>query len=323
MRAIQIKAFGEPDTLLELVDLPEPPVPGPGQVLLGVEFSPLNMHDLHVVRGHFFHEPELPGVVGNEGVGKVLQVGAGVDNVAVGDRVLVPLFSWSWRERLVVPAAGLFALPADADPVQLSMLGINPPTAALLLSQFHMPEPGDWIVQNCANSGVGRSVIAIARERGIKTINIVRRAELVDELKQAGADLVFVDGPKVADEIRVSVGNDRVPLGFDGIGGAATGVLAKIVTNKGWVAAYAFISGQPAAIDSIDLVAKRIKVTGFFLGYPDFAPLIPAALKESAKLIADGKLFVPVAATYPLSAIKEAAAHVERGGKVILDITAA
>src|SRR2546427_6821738 len=61
-------------------------------------------------------------------------MGGGVDHLNVGDRVLVPLYSFSWRERLVAPAAGLFALP-EADPRQLAMLGINPPTAALLLNE--------------------------------------------------------------------------------------------------------------------------------------------------------------------------------------------
>ncbi len=63
------------------------------------------------------------------------------------------------------------------------MLAVNPVTAALLLSEFKTLKPGDWIVQSAANSGVGRSVIAYAQERGLKTVNIVRREELVAELK--------------------------------------------------------------------------------------------------------------------------------------------
>ena len=322
MRAIQIEAFGDPKSVLALVDLPEPAAPGAGEILLGVEYAPLNVHDFHVIRGQFFFMPELPGVVGNEGVGKVLQVGEGVTNVAVGDRVLAPLYSYTWRERMVVSAEGLTALPIDADPVQLSMLGINPPTAGLLMSEYVTLQPGDWVIQNAANSGVGRSVIALAKSRGFKTINIVRRAELVEELKQAGGDLVVVDGPDVVAEIRAVVGDARVPLGIDGIGGAATGILANIVTHQGYVVAYALMSGQPAAVETLDLVMKRIKVTGFFLSYPDFHPKIQAVVEEAAGMVADGQLYVPIAATYPLSAIAEAVAHVERGGKVILDIGA-
>ena len=82
--------------------------------------------------------------------------------------MLVPLYSFSWRERLLAPAAGLFSLP-DADPRQLAMLGINPPTAALLLDESIDLRPGDWVAQNAANSGVGRSLIAIHVDRSLRS----------------------------------------------------------------------------------------------------------------------------------------------------------
>ncbi len=143
------------------------------QVFIGVEFSPLNQSDLLLARG-IYASRHTPTVIGNEGVGRVLAVGVGVENVKVGDRVLAPLSSFTWREQMVVPASGLFALPPDADPQQLSMLAINPPTAALLLSEYVNLKPGEWVMQNSANSGVGRWVIAFAKTRGLNTVNIVR-----------------------------------------------------------------------------------------------------------------------------------------------------
>ena len=168
MRAALIKAFGEPTDVLEVSDVPEPSGPAAGEVLVGVEYAPINMNDLYVIQGAFPVRPSLPSIVGNEGVGRVLAVGSGVGHLKVGDQVLIPLYAFSWRERLVVPAVGLFSLP-EADPQQLAMLGINPPTASLLLDEAPDLKPGDWVVQNAANSGVGRSLIAIARTRGIKT----------------------------------------------------------------------------------------------------------------------------------------------------------
>ena len=149
MRAVQIRTFGEPGIVLELADLPEPPAPAAGEVLIGVEHAPINMNDLYLIQGVYPGRPSLPSVVGNEGVGRVLAIGSGVDHLKVGDRVLVPLYSFSWRERLVAPAAGLSALP-EADPRQLAMLGINPPTAALLLNESIDLRPGDWVAQNAA-----------------------------------------------------------------------------------------------------------------------------------------------------------------------------
>ena len=107
--------------------------------------------------------PHFRAVIGNEGVGHVLAVGAGVENVKVGDRVLAPLSSFTWRERMVLPASGLFALPPGADPQQLSMLAINPPTAALLLGEYVNLKPGEWVVQNSANF-VSRAVGDRVRE---------------------------------------------------------------------------------------------------------------------------------------------------------------
>jgi NADPH:quinone reductase-like Zn-dependent oxidoreductase len=116
--------IGDPVDGLQYVDIPEPDAPGPNQVLIGVEFSPINPNDLMVAQGIYAFRPPLPAVIGNEGVGRVLAVGPGVESVKVGDQVLAPPASFTWRERIVVSAGGLSALPADADPRQLAMLGI-------------------------------------------------------------------------------------------------------------------------------------------------------------------------------------------------------
>jgi NADPH:quinone reductase-like Zn-dependent oxidoreductase len=115
MQAALIKAFGEPAEVLELADVPEPSGPAAGEVLVGVKYAPINMNDLHLIQGAFPVRPSLPSIVGNEGVGRVLAVGSGVEHLKVGDRVLIPLYGFSWRERLVVPATGLFSLP-EAEP---------------------------------------------------------------------------------------------------------------------------------------------------------------------------------------------------------------
>src|SRR5258708_30647230 len=118
MRAVQLTAYGNPVEGLKLVDIPAPAAPGPNQVLIGVEFSPINPSDLLLAKGIYELCPALPTVIGNEGVGRVLNVGPGVRNVEVGDRVLAPLSSFTYRERMVISAHELFALPPDADPRQ-------------------------------------------------------------------------------------------------------------------------------------------------------------------------------------------------------------
>jgi NADPH:quinone reductase-like Zn-dependent oxidoreductase len=320
MRAVHLTAFGNPVDGLECVDTAEPDAPGPNQVLIGVEFSPINPNDLMVAQGIYAFRPPLPTVIGNEGVGRVLAVGPGVESVRVGDRVLAPLSSFTWRERMVISAAGLSALPPGADPQQLAMLAINPPTAALLLSEYVDLKPGDWVVQNAANSGVGRWVIAFAKTRGLKTVSIVRRPELVAELEAIGADVVVVDSPDLPGTIKAAVGQAEIRLALDGVGGLATGVLAATLSPHGTLVSFAAMSGGPMSISPLDVIFKPLTMRGFWLGHPESAAKVAPAVAQAATMIANGAVHIPVAGTYPLSSIKEAIAHAQRGGKVLFDV---
>ena len=157
---------------------------------------------------------------------------------------------------MVISADGLFALPPDADPQQLAMLAINPPTAALLLSEYVDLKSGDWVVQNAANSGVGRWVIALAKTRGLRTVNIVRRPEFVDELEAIGGDVVVVDSPDVAGRIKAAVGQDDLHLALDGVSGPATGVLASTLSPRGTLVSFAAMSEAPMSISPLDVIFK-------------------------------------------------------------------
>jgi NADPH:quinone reductase-like Zn-dependent oxidoreductase len=320
MRAVQLTSFGNPVDGLEYVDIPEPDAPGPNQVLIGVEFSPINPNDLSVARGTYGFRPPLPAVIGNEGVGRVLAIGPGVASIKVGDRVLAPLSSFTWRERMVISAGGLSALPPDADPRQLAMLGINPPTAALLLSEYVDLKPGDWVVQNAANSGVGRWVIAFATLRGLKTVNIVRRPELVAELEAIGGDVVVVDSPDVSERIKAAVGQAELHLALDGVSGPATGVLAATLSPRGTLVSFSAMSGGAMSISPLDVIFKPLTLRGFWLGHPESTAKLAPAVVQAATMIASGRVRIPVAGTYPLSSIKEAVAHEKRGGKILLDV---
>src|SRR5713101_8207740 len=312
MRAVQLTAFGNPVEGLEYVDIPEPDAPGPNEVLIDVEFSPINPNDLMVAQGIYAFRPPLPAVIGNEGVGRVLAIGPRVESVKVGDRVLAPLSSFTWRERMVVPAGGLSALPADADPQQLAMLAINPPTAALLLSEYVELKPGEWVVQNAANSGVGRWVIAFAKTRGLKTVNIVRRLELAAELEAIGGDVVVVDSPDVPDRIKAAVGQAELRLALDGVSGPATGVLAATLSPRGTLVSFAAMSWGPMSISPLDVIFKPVTMRGFFLGHPEFAAKRVPAVMQAAAMIASGRLHIPVAGTYPLSKLSRTRNAAER-----------
>src|SRR5471030_1393331 len=107
-----------------------------------------------------------------------------------------------------------------------------------MLSDFVDLKGGDWVIQNVANSAVGRLLIVLAHQRGLRTVNVVRRAELAGELKQLGADLVVVDGADLAERVARETAGAPIRLGVEAIGGAATGRLVECVATDGTVVHY-------------------------------------------------------------------------------------
>jgi NADPH:quinone reductase-like Zn-dependent oxidoreductase len=322
MQAIQLTKYGEPEDSLRLAEIAEPDRPKPGQILIGVEYAPINDNDMLLARGLYTIQPKVPSVVGNEGAGKVLAVGDGVHNVKIGDRVVIPLGVFSWAEKVLAPAEKAIVLPAGIDPRQAAMLSINPPAAALLLEEFVSLKRGDWIVQNASNSGVGRSVIAFAKQKGVQTINIVRRPELIQELKDIGADVVLLAGPNAAVEANRATGGALVRLALDGVGSDATGTLLDIVGWEAKIVCYAFPTRDLIKLNPFGLVAKRASIHPFFMHYPDNLPKIPEKVRAAAELVAHHQLRLLIAAVYPVRRFPEALRYaLGGGGKVLLDFT--
>jgi NADPH:quinone reductase-like Zn-dependent oxidoreductase len=318
MRAVQITQFGKPEDVMRVVDLQEPPAPGDGEVKVAVELSPLNRHDLLLVSGALMRPP-LPLVLGAEGVARVVEVGRGVDTVAVGDLVVLPLYAGAWRERLVLPQEGLFPLP-EGNVEQFSMLGSNPPTAGLILSNYADLKPGDWVVQNAANSGVGRSLIALAKARGFRTINLARDESVFADLTASGADIVHRDDATAAEDVRREIGDARVALAVDSVGGDGVARLIELLSDGGSLVSYAAATGQPMAINALALIGKGLTVRGFFAGQFDYATKLLPVIREAAPLVASGALFVPPTAVFDLGDIHAAVQQLDRGGKILLQV---
>src|SRR5712691_2124986 len=217
MRAIQIEAFGNPAEVVKAVDVPDVGAPAAGEVVIALEASPINQYDLLMIAGGYGYRPRLPAIMGTEGVGRVIAVGAGVKHLKEGDRTLVPFLHPSWAERIKTDAPWLRPLP-PGDINQFAMMGVNPPTAYLLLTDIVKLPRGSWVIQNGANSGVGRATVAIAQALGLRTVNVVRRDEVVAELKALGGDVVVVDGPDLAKRVAMDTENAPIALALDGVG---------------------------------------------------------------------------------------------------------
>ncbi|HWU13103.1 MAG TPA: zinc-dependent alcohol dehydrogenase family protein [Caulobacter sp.] len=325
MKSLQFSAFGDAADVIELVDIDEPSPPGPGEVLGAIEYTPINPSELLMVGGHYGVRPPLPAPLGQEGVARILAVGEDVANVKIGDRVIVPLGLPVWRERLTFSAHGLDAMPVAADAQQLSMIHVNPATAGILLEAFVGLSPGDWVLQNAGNSGVGRNVIAFARELGVRTVSLVRRPDLVEGLKQAGGDVVLVDGPGIAKQIEQATSGAKIRLALDGVAGDATGSLSSSLAPGGKIVFYAGMSGKAGAANPIHFIFHNISLHGFWLGSPEWRdhPKVAVHKATAIRLITERKLKVPVTATYRLTDFRAAIKHAQQGGKILFQPTEA
>src|ERR1700730_14313686 len=213
MKAIHLTAYGNPAQNLKLIELPEPNAPSAGEAVVRMEYAPVASSDLLLANGVYLLKPKLPSVIGGEGAGIVEAIGPGVANVKVGDRVTIPFGTFTWSEKVVAPAQGLFVVPPSIDARTASILNINPTTAVLLLSEFVTLRPKDWIVINAANSQVARCVIAIAKSRALRAVGIVRRPELVAQIEKLGVDFVGVESPELSKEIQIATGEMPISLG--------------------------------------------------------------------------------------------------------------
>ena len=312
-----------PQDVIHVVDMELPPLSA-GQVLIEVLAAPINPSDVLTLTGQYGLLPPLPAIGGNEGVGRVVGLGADVDASWSGRIVLLPVGSGTWRTHLIAEAKGLVALPDGVDVQQLSMLAINPPTALLMLNDFVALQPGDWVIQNAANSAVGSYLIGIAKARGLRCVNIVRRESAIDAVRKAGGDIVLVDGDKLAKRVAEATDSAAIKLGIDAVGGASTDNLARCLAQSATLVNYGAMSGEPCQISPASFVFRDITLRGFWLSqwFRTATPQRRAEVfGEIGKLIATGRLRAPVQATYPLSRIKDAvaaAAAGERDGKVLV-----
>src|SRR5712671_4311248 len=319
MKAIHLTAYGNPAQNLRMVEVSEPNAPSASEALVRMEYAPIDYSDLLLANGVYFLNPTLPSVIGGEGAGIVEAIRPGVTCVKVGDRVTIPFGTFTWSEKVLAPAQGLFIVSPSIDARTASMLNINPTTAVLLLSEFVKLKPKDWIVLNAANSQIARCLIAIAKSRDLKIAGIVRRSELTPEVAKLGADFVGVESPEIPKQIQMATGGMPISLGLDAVGGPATATLASVLSPGAHLVIYARLSGVPIHVSQGDLIVKRLNIHGFWMYYEEFLPKMRAALTEATKVVASGKLSLPITATYKPSQIRDAVEHAERGGKILLD----
>ena len=321
-----LTAFGKPADVLSLNERPRPR-PVKSEILLEMLAAPVNPADLNVIEGKYGELPELPATVGNEGVGRVIGFGVGTNGFSVGDLVL-PMRRGTWTQFMLADAATAIRLPRQMNVFQAAMLTINPMSAWGMLNSFVRLQRGDWVVQNAANSAVGRCVIQIARSRGWKTLNVVRRSDVMEELKALGADEVVLEGRDLGEISDELCGARRPRLGLNAVGGASALSLANALSDFGMLVTYGAMARQPLKIPNGLLIFRNLEFKGFWASrwLPSIRRARASKMCNSLSTLSmKGNLRVAIQRDFPLSellsAVKEAATE-KRNGKVLLDLRA-
>jgi NADPH:quinone reductase-like Zn-dependent oxidoreductase len=323
MKKIVIDKYGAPEDNARCATVADVGAPGAGEVVFDVLLFPINPADISFCRGTYRLRPPLPATPGAECVGRVTAVGDGVSGVKVGDLV-INLQRENWAQQRRVKADDVIPLPPGIDPRQAAMLRINPATALLLLTSLVDVKPGEWVVQNVANSAVGRLVIPLARARGIRTMNVVRRASLFVELEKLGADACVVDGDDLAERVKAKTGGGTVRLGLDAVSGRATHRIAECVGDDGVVCNYGAMSGEDPVMSRPALSGRGVRLVGFTLTRPLSTyprDKVLALYADLARQVMDGTLTAPVEQVYGIDDITRALAHAQRGertGKILV-----
>lgn len=327
-KAVVHERYGTPREVLRVVDEPAAE-PGPGEVIVRMQAAAMHIADLRTIAGAATFRLPLPRTPGFEGVGEVVRVGEGVVEPRIGERVFPALGSGTFREE--VRCAAHDCLPAPAgDALQLSLLTVNGPTAWVLLEDFAALSAGDWLVQNAANSSCGRYLIRLARRKGLRTINVVRRAEMIEELRALGGDIVLLDGDDLAARVRAAAGDAPIRLGVDAVAGPATQRIAECLAADSPLVSYGAMSGQRCELDFYLMFRQGIVLHGlsFVRQLRRRTPVeVRGIYAQLAALMASGELVARIAAVYPLESVIEACEHAamtgsERDGKVVIRFAA-
>ena len=324
INATVYEKHGNPADVLHVETRPWP-TPAADEAVVKMRAAPINPADLNQIEGKYPVRAELPATPGFEGAGVVVELGADVKGPTIGELVILPHNVGTWRDAVAVKAQDLVVVPDGIEPVQAAMLKINPLTAWRLLHDYVDLQKGDWLIQNAANSAAGRDIIQIAHELGYKTVNVVRRAQLIDELRAEGGDAVLVDDDNLREQVKNATGSAPIRLGLNSVGGDSALRLANCLAPGGTLVSFGAMSLQPLKIPTGLFIFKDLRFRGIWINkWYDNAT--PSERMETFQPIFEmarrGLLKTKVEKGYPLSEVKAAVAHAAQGkrsGKIIFE----
>jgi NADPH2:quinone reductase len=320
MKIIRQHAFGGPEVLTL------PPL-GEGEVLLRTEAAAVTFFDIMNRRGQLseqeYYEQDalLPLSPGYQGAGHVEEVGPGVTDFKVGDRVAWAMADGAYATHVVAPAAVVVPVPEGVDLGEAAGVLIQGLLAYKITHEAHPLEPGDWVMVQAAAGGVGSLITQYAKRRGARVIGVVSSEHKVAVAKEAGADEVVLSTGDVAADVKRITGKG-VAVVYDGAGKDTFDANLDSLAPRGYLIVYGQASGFVPPFDLMRLNDKgSLFITRFCL--PHYFDEWPPKefLAELFEQMRTGEIVVRIDGRYPLA--DAAAAHKavesrESAGRVLL-----
>ncbi|MCO5963223.1 quinone oxidoreductase family protein [Sinorhizobium meliloti] len=300
MKAVVMKEVGGTD-VMEFVDRPEP-VARPAHVVVEVAAAGVNFMDIGVRQGMAWTDIPNPKVLGVEGAGRVLAVGDGTGEFAVGDRVAWVYAPGSYAQRQSIPAASLVKIPDTVDDRTAASTMMQGLTASHFATDFYPVQPGDIALVHAAAGGVGLLLTQIIKLRGGRVIGRVSSEDKVAIARKAGAEHVIVDTDgRFADEVLRLTGGEGVNVVYDGSGPKTFKGSIEALRRSGTFCWYGPVLGGPGPLEIMNL-PKSIKI-GYatFMDHIHTRELLLDRTKQLFDWIEDGSITVTIGETYRLA----------------------
>ncbi len=322
MLKVVFKSLEKAEENIDLVNQPFNERLKLNQLLLEVLFFPINPADLLLLEGKYGTSPQsLPSGLGAECIARVIKKGQKVTKFCIGD-IVIPLTRNNWAEKIKITESNVIKVSNKINLLQASMLKVNPATAYLMLNNYVKLNSGDKILQNAANSGVGNYVIQLCNHYNIKTFNVIRRPELIKELKKIGANNIIVDDKENKNDILKK--KNQFKLFLDAIGGPKVDYWASHLQDHSTIINYGLLSGKKIQLDTQKVIFKNISLKGFWLSlwlqqmtYKDKFKLY----NHLSDLIINNILYTNIEKVFHINNIKKAVKRAntyKRQGKILV-----
>lgn len=324
MKAALVKTYGTPDSIV--VEQIESPTPGAGEVRIRLRACGVNFPDVLMVAGKYQFKPDMPFSPGAEMAGDVIELGDGVDGVAVGDRVLCFLGHGGMAEEIVVPAHAVVPMPDGMDYDTAAAVTLTYGTSYHALKQRAAIQPGEKLLVLGAAGGVGLAAVELGKLMGAEVIAAASNEEKLALAQSRGADhLINYTDVSLKAAVKEMTEGAGVDVIYDPVGGAMFDDCLRSLAWNGRLLVIGFASGDiPKAPANLPLL-KGSTIVGVFWGA--FTQREPKAnqqnMMELAQWFATGKLRPHIGHRFPLDQAGEAMnvlAERKAMGKVVITI---